>query len=45
MEEKDFGNAFLYSCYVEKAFGHEQFIPEHVVFFKISGETNVAHQK
>ncbi|MDR0262480.1 MAG: AraC family transcriptional regulator [Sphingobacterium sp.] len=45
IEENDFGRAFLYSCYVEKVFGHEQFIPEHVVFFQLSGETHLDHQK
>jgi len=45
IEEKDFGKAFLYSCYVDKAFGHEQFIPEHVVMFQISGETHFDHEK
>lgn len=45
IEEKDFGKAFLYSCYFDKAFGHEQFVPEHVVSFQISGETHIDHQK
>ncbi len=45
IKNSDFGNAFLYSCYFEKVFGHEQFIPEHVVFFQISGETHLDHQK
>lgn len=45
MEEMDFGNAFVYSCYFEKTFGYEQFIPEHVVSFQISGETHISHQK
>jgi AraC family transcriptional regulator, exoenzyme S synthesis regulatory protein ExsA len=45
IETKEFGNAFLYSCYFDKAFGHEQFVPEHVVSFQISGETHIGHQK
>lgn len=45
IEEKDFGKAFLYSCYFDKAFGHEQFVPEHVVSFQIAGETHIDHQK
>jgi AraC-like DNA-binding protein len=45
IEEKDFGKAFLYSCYVDKVFGHEQFIPEHVVLFQMSGETHFDHEK
>lgn len=45
IEEKDFSNTFIYSCYFDEAFGHEQFVPEHVVFFQISGETHIDHQK
>ncbi|WP_216660826.1 helix-turn-helix domain-containing protein [Sphingobacterium prati] len=45
IDEKDFGKAFLYSCYVEKVFGHEQFIPEHVVLFQLSGETHFDLEK
>ncbi len=45
IEEIDFGKAFLYSCYVDKAFGHEQFIPEHGVLFQLSGETHIDHEK
>lgn len=44
-EDKELGKAFLYSCYSDKAFGHEQFVPEHVVSFQISGETHIDHQK
>lgn len=45
IEENDFGNALVYSCYFDTAFGHEQFVPEHVVSFQFSGETHVDHQK
>ena len=45
MEEKDLGKAFIYSCYVDKVFGHEQFMPEHVVSFVMSGETHLDHQQ
>lgn len=44
-DTKDLGQAFLYSCYSDKAFGHEQFVPEHVVSYQISGETHIGHQK
>lgn len=44
MEDKDFGKSFLFSCYFDKAFGHEQFVPEHVLSFQVSGETHVDHQ-
>ncbi len=44
MDEINFGNAFLYSCYFDKAFGHEQFVSEHVISYQISGETHIDHQ-
>jgi AraC-like DNA-binding protein len=44
LEENNFENAFIYSCYVDKAFGHEQFVPEYVVSYQISGETHIEHQ-
>lgn len=44
IEPQEFGNAFVYSCYFDKAFGHEQFVPEHIVSFQISGETHIDHQ-
>lgn len=44
MDENNFGNAFLYSCFFDKAFGHEQFVPEHVISYQISGETHIDHQ-
>lgn len=44
MDEINFGNAFIYSCYVDKAFGHEQFVSEHVISYQISGETHIEHQ-
>ncbi|MBB5636832.1 AraC-like DNA-binding protein [Pedobacter cryoconitis] len=44
-EDGDMGNAFVYSCYFEKAFGYEQFVSEHIVFFQIAGETHISHQK
>jgi AraC-like DNA-binding protein len=44
MDEINFGNAFVYSCYFDKAFGHEQFVSEHVISYQISGETHIDHQ-
>ncbi|MBE9598040.1 AraC family transcriptional regulator [Pedobacter sp. MC2016-24] len=44
LDDLNFGNAFLYSCYVDNAFGHEQFVSEHVISFQISGETHIDHQ-
>ncbi|MBB5645636.1 AraC-like DNA-binding protein [Pedobacter cryoconitis] len=44
LDEINFGNAFLYSCYVDKALGHEQFVSEHVISYQISGETHIDHQ-
>jgi len=44
MDDLNFGNAFLYSCYFDKALGNEQFVSEHVVSYQISGETHIDHQ-
>ena len=44
-DDTTFGEAFLYSCYVDKALGHEQFVSEHVVSYQISGETHIDHQQ
>ncbi|SEW49622.1 helix-turn-helix domain-containing protein [Chitinophaga arvensicola] len=44
-EENNFGDAFVYSCLVDKAMGHEQFVPKHAVSFQISGETHIDHQQ
>lgn len=45
MDENSFGSSFVYSCYYDKALGHEQFVPELMVSFQLSGETHVYHQK
>lgn len=40
-----FLNSFVYSCVSKEQWGHEQFIPEHVLAFQISGETHLFHQQ
>jgi AraC-like DNA-binding protein len=37
-------DSFVYSCSAEDKWGYEQFIPEHVLAYQISGETHVFHQ-
>ncbi len=45
MEFNDFGSAFVYSCFIDKSFGNEQFVSDHVVSYQISGETHIDHQQ
>lgn len=40
-----FGDAFLYSCAVDKTYTYEQFVPEHLLAYQISGQTLIYHQK
>src|SRR6201996_4331485 len=40
-----FGESFLYSCSFEKATIYEQFVPEHVLAYQISGQTRIYHQR
>jgi len=40
-----FDNSFVYSCVSKEQWGHEQFIPEHVLAFQISGETSIYNQQ
>jgi len=44
IDDINFGNAFVYSCYFDKALGHEQFVSEYVISYQISGETHIDHQ-
>src|ERR1700742_305549 len=40
-----FGESFLYSCSFDKATVYEQFVPEHVLVYQISGQTQIYHQR
>jgi AraC family transcriptional regulator, exoenzyme S synthesis regulatory protein ExsA len=42
---KQLGDSFLYSCAFEKTYTYEQFVPETVLVFQISGQTEIYHQK
>jgi AraC-like DNA-binding protein len=37
-------DSFVYSCTFEKRRGYEQFVPNHVLAFQISGETHIEYQ-
>lgn len=39
------GESFVYACAYEKAFTYEQFVPEHLLAYQISGETHIYHQR
>jgi AraC-like DNA-binding protein len=39
------GDSFVYSCTSEDKWGYEQFIPEHILAYQVSGETHVFHQQ
>ncbi|KFF11029.1 AraC family transcriptional regulator [Chryseobacterium soli] len=36
---------FVYSCSSEDQWGYEQFIPEHILAYQVSGETHIFHQQ
>ncbi|HTJ12633.1 MAG TPA: AraC family transcriptional regulator [Dinghuibacter sp.] len=38
------GDSFVYSCTFDKAYTYEQFVPEHVLAYQISGQTRIYHQ-
>jgi AraC-like DNA-binding protein len=40
-----FGEAFLYSCTFNKTYSYEKFVPEHVLVYQISGQTQIYHQR
>jgi AraC-like DNA-binding protein len=42
---KIFGDSFLYSCTFDKAYTYEKFVPEHVLAYQISGQTQIYHQR
>ena len=39
------GESFIYSCTFNKAFTYEQFVPEHLLAYQISGQTHIFHQR
>src|SRR5258708_36810106 len=39
------GESFIYTCTFNKAFTYEQFVPEHLLAYQISGQTQVYHQR
>jgi len=39
------GESFIYSCTFNKAFTYEQFVPEHILAYQISGQTHIFHQR
>lgn len=36
---------FVYSCTSEEQWGYDQFIPEHILAYQVSGETHIYHQQ
>ncbi len=38
-------NSFVYTCISEDKWTYEQFIPEHILAWQISGETHIYHQQ
>jgi AraC-like DNA-binding protein len=39
------GDPFVYTCTFDKARTYEQFVPEHLLAFQISGQTQIYHQR
>src|SRR5258706_10079977 len=42
---KQVGDSFIYSCVLDKTYAYEQFIPESLLAYQISGKTQIYHQK
>jgi AraC-like DNA-binding protein len=40
-----FGESFLYSCSFDKTHTYEQFVPENLLAYQISGQTQIYHQR
>ena len=40
-----FGESFLFTCAYTQTHEYEQFVPEHLVAFQISGETQIYHHR
>jgi AraC-like DNA-binding protein len=39
------GDSFVYACAFEKAYTYEQFVPEQLLAYQISGRTHIYHQR
>ena len=39
------GDSFLYSCAFDKAYTYEKFVPEHLLAWQMSGQTQIYHQR
>jgi AraC-like DNA-binding protein len=42
---KQFGNAFILACTFKKTYAYEKFIPEHLLCYQITGQTQIYHQR
>jgi AraC family transcriptional regulator, exoenzyme S synthesis regulatory protein ExsA len=42
---KQLGDSFIYSCTFDRTQAYEQFVPEAVLVYQISGHTQIYHQK
>jgi AraC family transcriptional regulator, exoenzyme S synthesis regulatory protein ExsA len=40
-----YGDSFLYTCAFDKTYTYEQFVPEHLLAYQISGQTLIYHQR
>ena len=40
-----YGESILYTCTFDKAYTFEQFVPEHLLAYQISGQTQIYHQR
>ena len=39
------GDSFIYACSFNEAYTYEQFVPEHLLAYQISGQTHIFHQR
>jgi AraC-like DNA-binding protein len=39
-----YGESFLYTCTFDRSYTYEQFVPEHLLAYQISGQTQIYHQ-
>ena len=40
-----FGDSFIYACAFDKTYSFEKFVPEHLLAYQISGQTQIYHQR
>jgi AraC family transcriptional regulator, exoenzyme S synthesis regulatory protein ExsA len=40
-----FGDSFLYACTFDKTYTYEKFVPENILAYQISGQTEIYHQR